>query len=116
MSDRRGRHTAILPPRPSVENSRNRRQQHITPVEVRRPLIEVREPEQERRYYQSRAPSHSPLEQILHPASKEEFLGHGSKEKYRNPAQERAASRQVAMRMDKPQRQSQHQHQRREEQ
>jgi hypothetical protein len=80
------------------------------------PLIEVRQPEQHRCNHQSCTPTYAPLQQVLHPGAKEEFFRHGGKEEYPYPAQQRAAdSRQVAMRMDEAQRQSQRQNDRREE-
>jgi len=41
MGDRRGRHPTVLSPGTPIENSRNRRQNHIAPIEVRRALVEV---------------------------------------------------------------------------
>jgi membrane protease YdiL (CAAX protease family) len=73
-------------PRSSIENSRQRGQQHVTPVEVCCAFVEVRQAKQDCRRRQRRITPHAPLQQILHPASKEEFFRHRNKEKGQNKA------------------------------
>ena len=107
MSDCRGRDTALLAPGASVENSCDGCQQDITPIEMGRPFIKMREAEENRRDDEAVRRPMRRSNKFCSPAAKEKFFGHGGKEKYQNPAQESVAdSRQVAMGMDEAERQA----------
>ena len=49
VRDRRGRHTSLFSPRAPIENPCDRGQQYVAPIEVRRPFVEVRQTEEDRR-------------------------------------------------------------------
>src|SRR5208283_1734048 len=109
-------HATLLPPGAAVENTRNGGEQDVAPVEICGTFVEVRKAEEHRRDQQSCAPSDAPLQQVLHPGTKEKFFGHSGEEEDRHPAQQRAAnSRQVAMGMNEAQRQPEHENDGREE-
>ncbi len=80
VGDGRGGYSPLLAPGPSVENPGDACQHNITPVEVRRTFIEMREPEQNRSDHQRCPASHAPFQQILHPGAKKEFLGNSDGE------------------------------------
>src|ERR1700677_1097502 len=58
VCDGRCSHAPVLAPSPAVENPRNRSQQDVAPIEMRRSFVEVRKPEKCRGDHQSRAPSY----------------------------------------------------------
>src|ERR1039458_8214187 len=86
MSNRRSRHAPPRTPCAPIKNPRDRRQQHIAPIKMYGPLIEVRQPEQHRCNHQSCTPTYAPLQQVLPPGAKEEFFRHCGQEKYPHPA------------------------------
>src|ERR1700722_15922399 len=85
MRDRRSGNTPPVSPCSSVKNPRNRCQQHIAPVEMRRSLIEMRKPKQQRRHYQRCRPPHAPFQKILQPPAKIKLFGHCNEEKDPHP-------------------------------
>src|SRR4051794_14265141 len=102
MRNGRCSHPALLAPRPAIENSRQRGQQHITPVEMHRTLVPVRQAEQSCRQEQRRIAPYPPLQQVLQPSAKEEFFRNGDEEE----GEEKCAGklrqpRQISMEMQK---------------
>jgi hypothetical protein len=74
-----------LTPRASVEDSGQRCQYDIPPVEVHRAFVEVREPEKNSSRQQRPPLPKAPFQQVLHPAAKEKLLGNCDKEKSEDP-------------------------------
>jgi hypothetical protein len=103
----------MWPPRPSIEDSRQRRHHHISPVEVRRALIEVRQPQQHRRHQQRGRPSQPSLQQIQQPPSKEQLPWNRNQQKRKPERPRRMRRRPARMEVQKPQPHPQHDRNRR---
>ncbi len=71
---------AILPPGAAVEETGERGQQDVAPVEVQRPFVEVGEAEEQRGDEERRGAAEAALEQVLQPAAEEELLRDGDEE------------------------------------
>src|ERR1700722_1970754 len=115
MCDRRCRNAPPLPPCPPIKNSGNGCQQNITPVEVSGTLVEMGKPKQHCRDHQRPASSDAPFQKILHPRAKIKFLRDCNKNKDINPRPDHRQMKRSAMRMQKSQRQSCSQNERRKE-
>src|ERR1700761_8332893 len=87
MGDGRSTHPALLTPRPSIEDPRESRKHNISPVEVHRALIEVRQPEENSRHQQGPALPQTALQKILHPPAKEKLLRNRNKKEREDPGQ-----------------------------
>jgi hypothetical protein len=55
----------ILAPCPAIKDSRQRRQDHVAPVEESCPLVEVRQSKKDSGQEESRGAPHAPFQQIL---------------------------------------------------
>src|SRR5258705_415680 len=74
MRDRRRPHPPLLTPSSSIENSSQGSKHNVSPVEVLRAFIEVREPEQNSSRQQRPALPKTALQKVLHPAAKKKLL------------------------------------------
>src|SRR6185503_12152386 len=72
---------AALTPGATVENSGDRRQQDIAPVEVSGALVEMRESEKHGGQDERGGASHAAFQQVFKPSAKEKLFGHGHQEK-----------------------------------
>ncbi len=73
-------YASILAPCPAIEDSRQRSQYHVAPIEESRTLIEVRQAKKDCGQKQRRGASHAPFQQVLQPSAKEELFRNGDEE------------------------------------
>jgi hypothetical protein len=73
MSDSRRAHPALLTPRSPIEDSSHGSKHDVSPVEVHRALVEMREPEENSRRQQNRVP-HISILRCGHRAKHDRFL------------------------------------------